>query len=154
MWGGVHGGVSAERPERTTWTLGLFQRTSVFFQTVVNAIDANSRPGALMQISRPVELGQRISVSLAASVLRLGIRLCKARGEEGRSRGVLGSGRSSNLGVNGFGVGWALRSHFVVILSCGSTNCELRFREPRLTSGCIRRSLDGDGIHSPPALPE
>ena len=28
----------------------------------------------------------------------------KARGEEGRSRGVLGSGRSSNLGANGFGV--------------------------------------------------
>ena len=56
------------------------------------------------------------------AVLRLGIRLCKARSEEGRFRDVLGSGRACNLGINGFGVGWALRSYFVVSFGL----CELR----------------------------
>ena len=62
---------------------GLLQQASVLFQNIVNAIDANFPAN---------EQQQRISVSLAASVLRLEIRRHKARGGGALSDPLNGSG--------------------------------------------------------------
>ena len=68
---------------------GLLQQASVLFQNIVNAIDANFPAN---------EQQQRISVSLAASVLRLEIRryrLGRKRGEDYKDELSLNPSRST-----------------------------------------------------------
>ena len=96
---GVHwqlGWWSTRRTNRTRGGLGTFdagsgllQQASVLFQNIVNAIDANPAN----------EQQQRISVSLAASVLRLEIRRYRLGRKKGR--GLQGRAESQSLSFHG-----------------------------------------------------
>ena len=110
---------------------GLLQQASVLFQNIVNAIDANPAN----------EQQQRISVSLAASVLRLEIRRHKARGGGALSDPLLLAPAVLEVRRR---IGW-VHSHF-------------RFCDRSLAyrgSACFRRaSASSYGFQSPTRPPE